>query len=124
MGALLGPLALRLAPYAALAVAGLVIWGLWGQLGTANLKLANAEAVIAVREDDAKRSAEAIAKLADTLNKTETKVITVTERIYAAPITRECAQSPAMRAASDGLRELFPAGGQADPRRIVAPDVR
>ena len=107
MLALFGPLALRLAPYAALAVAGLVIWGLYGQLGTAKLKLANAEAVIAVREDDARRSAEAVAKLADTLTKTEAKVITVTERIYSAPVTRECAQSPAMKAASDGLHELF-----------------
>ena len=85
MGALLGPLLLRIAPYAALAVAGLVIWGMWGRLEAANLKLANAEAVIAVREDDAKRSAAAIAMLADTINKTEAKVITVTERIYAAP---------------------------------------
>lgn len=120
---LLGPLALRLAPYAALAVAGLVIWGLWGQLGTAKLELANAKAVIAVREDDAKRSAIAIAKLADTLNKTETKVITQVERIYAAPITRECAQSPSMRAASDGLRELFGVGDKADPGRNAAPTV-
>ena len=124
MLALFGPLALRLAPYAALAVAGLVIWGLYGQLGTAKLKLANAEAVIAVREDDARRSAEAVAKLADTLTKTEAKVITVTEKIYAAPITRQCADSPAMRAADGGMRELFGAGGQADPGRIAAPAVR
>lgn len=107
MMALFSPLLLRIAPYVALALAGLVIWGMWGRLEAANLKLANAEAVIAVREDDARRSAEAIAKLADTLTKTESKVITVTERIYAAPVTRECAQSPAMKAASDGLRELF-----------------
>jgi len=114
----------RIAPYAGLAVAALVIWGLWGQLDTAKLKLANAEAVIAVREDDARRSAEAVAKLADTLSKTEAKVITVTERIYAAPITRECAASPAMRAADDGMRQLFGGGGQADPGRQPAPAVR
>ena len=115
---------LRLAPYAALAVAGLVIWGLYGQLGTAKLKLANAEAVIAVRADDARRSAEAVAKLADTLTRTEAKVITVTERIYAAPITRQCADSPAMRASDDGMRQLFGGGGQADPGRQPAAAVR
>lgn len=124
MGALFGPLLLRVAPYAALAVAGLVIWGMWSRLEAANLKLANAEAVIAVREDDARRSAEAVAKLADTLTKTEAKIITVTERIYAAPITRQCADSPAMRAAGDGMRELFGGGGQADPGRQPAPPVR
>ena len=124
MLALFGPLALRVAPYVALALAGLVIWGMWGQLGTAELRLANAEAVIAVREDDARRSAEAVAKLADTITKTEAKVITVTEKIYAAPITRQCADSPAMRAADDGMHQLFGGGGQAEPGRLAAPAVR
>ena len=117
-------LVLKAGPWLALALAGVVIWGLWGRLEGANLKLANAEAVIAVREDDARRSAEAVTKLADTLTKTEAKIITVTERIYAAPITRQCADSPAMRAADGGMRELFGAGGQADPGRIAAPAVR
>ena len=117
-------LVLKAGPWLALALAGVVIWGLWGQLGTAKLKLANAEAIIAVREDDARRSAEAVAKLADTITKTEAKVITVTEKIYAAPITRDCAQSPAMRAADDGMHQLFGSGGQANTGRQPSPAVR
>lgn len=117
-------LVLKAGPWLALALAGVVIWGLWGRLEGANLKFANAEAVIAVREDDARRSAEVVARLADTLSKTETKVITVTEKIYAAPITRQCADSPAMRAAGDGMRELFGGAGQADPGPKPAAAVR
>jgi hypothetical protein len=74
------------------------------------LKAANA--VIEQREADAKANAIAVAQLAQKLTDTETKVITVTEKIYAAPVTRECAASPAMRAASDGVRNIL-SGGQA-----------
>ena len=108
----------RFGPWLLLAIAGLVIWGLWGALGTEKLKLAQAEEVNRIHAADAKRSAESVARLADALQKTETKVVTVTERIYAAPITRDCAQSPAMRAATDGVRQLLqPAGGQAPAGR-------
>ena len=114
-----------LAPWSllALAAAGVVIWGLWGRLEAAEVKLNAANAVIEQHEKDAKLNAIAVAQLARKLNDTETKVITVTEKVYAAPITRECAQSPAMRAASDGLRQLFPAG-QTDDRRQPAAAVR
>lgn len=108
----------RVAPYAALAVAGVVIWGLWGRLEAANTKLAAANAVIAQRELDGRENARVVAQLAQKLNDTETKVITQVERIYAAPVTRECAQSPAMRAASDGVRAILlgdQAGDRAQP---------
>lgn len=105
-------LLLKAGPWLAVALAGVVIWGLWGQLGAANAKLSAANAVIAQREADAKANAIAVAQLAQKLNDTETKVITVVEKIYAAPVTRECAQSPAMRAATDGVRSLL-SGGQA-----------
>ena len=99
----------------------------WAQhqqaIGAAKVELANAKAVIKQREEDAKENAKAIAQLAQKLQDTETKIITVTEKVYAAPITRDCAQSPAMRAASDGLRELFRDSGQADDRRQPAPAV-
>jgi len=65
----LGPLLWRLLPWGLLAVAGLLGWALWNEIGMANLKLANAQQVIRVREDDARRSAEAVAKLSDTLTK-------------------------------------------------------
>src|SRR5712672_1262686 len=117
MSALIG----RLAPWSliVLAAAGLVIWGLWGQLKAANTKLDAANAVIDQAEKDKAANAKAVQQFAKKLSDTETKVITVTEKVYAAPITRDCAQSPAMRAASDGLRQLFP-GGQADDRRQPA----
>jgi len=106
---------LKAGPWLGLAAAALVIWGLWGQLGAAQSKLRAANAVIEQREKDAKANAIAVAQLAQKLNDTETKVITVTEKVYAAPVTRECAQSPAMRAASDGVRDLL-SGGQAGDR--------
>ena len=115
----------RIAPWSliALAAAGVVIWGLWGRLEAAELKLSAANAVIEQHEKDAKRTPLPWPSSPGSSSDTETKVITVTEKVYAAPITRECAQSPAMRAASDGLRQLFPAG-QADDRRQPAAAVR
>jgi hypothetical protein len=114
----------RFAPWSliALAVAGVVIWGLWGRLEAANTKLDAANAVIEQAEKDKVANAKAVQQLAQKLTDTETKVVTVTEKVYAAPVTRDCAQSPAMRAASDGLRQLFPVG-QADDRRQPAPAV-
>ena len=111
----------RLAPSSliALAVAGVVIWGLWGRLEAANTKLDAANAVIEQAGKDKVANAKAVQQLAQKLTDTETKVVTVTEKVYAAPVTRDCAQSPAMRAASDGLRQLFPVG-QADDRRQPA----
>ncbi len=108
----------RFAPWSliALAIAGVVIWGLWGRLEAANTKLDAANAVIAQAEKDKAANAKAVQQLAQKLTDTETKVVTVTEKVYAAPVTRDCAQSPAMRAASNGLRQLFPVG-QADDRR-------
>ena len=102
-------LLLKAGPWLALATAAVVIWGLWGRLEAAEVKLDAANAVIEQREADAKANAIAVAQLAQKLTDTETKVITVTERIYSAPVTRECAASPSMRAASDGIRELLKA---------------
>lgn len=114
-----------LTPYllGALAIAGVVMWGLWGRLEAAETKLAAANAVIEQRERDAKANAIAVAQLAQKLSETETKVITVTEKIYAAPITRECAASPSMRTATDGVRALI-SGGQAGDRAQPAAPVR
>jgi FtsZ-interacting cell division protein ZipA len=105
----------------ALAIAGIVVWGLWGRLEAAETKLEAANAVIEQREKDAKANAIAVAQLAQKLTDTETKVITVTEKIYAAPITRECAASPSMRAASDGVRALLSRGQAGDRAKSAAP---
>jgi hypothetical protein len=111
----------RFAPWSliALAVAGVVIWGLLGRLEAKEIELAAAKGVIEQAEKDKAANAKAVQQLAQKLTDTETKVVTVTEKVYAAPVTRDCAQSPAMRAASDGLRQLFPVG-QADDRRQPA----
>lgn len=103
----------------ALGVSGFLLKNAWAENGALDTKLTNANAVIAQREADAKANAIAVAQLAQKLTDTETKVITVTEKIYAAPVTRACADSPAMRAASDGVRGLLApavqAGGGAKP---------
>ncbi len=114
----------KIGPWLALAFAGVVIWGLWESNAAKGVQLAAANAVIQQREEDAKANAKAVAQLAQKLNDTETKVITVTEKIYAAPVTRECAASPAMRAASDGVRELLRDPGQAGDRAQPAAPVR
>ena len=115
----------RVAPWSliALAAAGLLIWALFERLDAVQARLDTANAVIEQAEKDKAANAKAVAQLAQKLSDTETKVITQVEKVYAAPITRDCAQSPAMRAASDGLRQLFP-GGQADDRRKPAAAVR
>jgi hypothetical protein len=111
----------RLAPWSliTLALAGVAIWGLWARLEAKETELAAAKGVIEQAEKDKVANAKAVQQLAQKLTDTETKVVTVTEKVYAAPITRDCAQSPAMRAASDGLRQLFPIG-HADDRRQPA----
>lgn len=114
----------RAGPWLALAVAGLVIWGLWASLGTAKLRLANAEAVIAQRDIDMKLSSSIVAKQADALARLETKVVTVVEKIYAAPITRECVSSPSMRAATVGVRDIIGNPGGPPAGRQPAPAVR
>jgi hypothetical protein len=106
-----------------LATAGVLLEHAWAKNGALDVKLEAANAVIKQREEDQRQNAIAVAQLVQKLNDTETKVITQVEKVYAAPVTRDCAQSPAMRAASDGLRQLFP-GGQAVDRRQPAPAVR
>ena len=117
----------RLAPWSliTLALAGVAIWGLWARLEAKETELAAAKGVIEQAEKDKVANAKAVQQLAQKLTDTETKVVTVTEKVYAAPVTRDCAQSPAMRAASDGLRQLFPSGqadsGHGTPAAVPGP---
>lgn len=105
-----------------LVVAGVLLKMAWAENGKLEVKLAAANAVIAQKEADARLSAEIVSRQADALAKLETKVVTVTERIYSAPVTRECAASPSMRAASDGVRSIIaPLGGADAGRQPVAP---
>jgi predicted transcriptional regulator len=94
---------------ALLGVSGWLLKRSYAANGALETKLAGAQAVIDQREADAKANAIAVAQLADKLSKTETKVVTVTERIYSAPVTRDCIKSGAMRAAVDGVQQLYAA---------------
>jgi hypothetical protein len=71
------------------------------------------------------KSDEIITAQAAALAETAARVGGITERIIHVPVTTACAQSPAMRAATDGLRELFhPGGGQAPAGGNAPPAVR
>ena len=109
---------------ALLVVSGILLKMAWAENGALEVKLAAANAVIAQKESDARLSSVIVAKQADALAKLETKVVTVTERIYSAPVTRECAASPSMRAATVGVRDIIAPVGGADPGRQPAPPVR
>lgn len=104
---------------AALAVAGLVIWGLWSRLDSVQLKLDAANVVIEQAEKDRQANAKAVQQLAAKLQSTETRTNTIIREVYAAPQTNNCAGSPAMRAATDGVRNLIQ-GSQANDRRQPA----
>lgn len=107
---------------ALLIASGVLLKMAWAENGALEEKLAAADAVIARKEADARLSAEIVSRQADALARLETKVVTQIERIYAAPITRECAASPSMRAASAGVRDIISPPGGADPgRQPVAP---
>ena len=109
---------------ALLIASGVLLKMAWAENGALEVKLAAANAVIDQKEADAKLSAGIVAKQADALAKLETKVVTVTERIYSAPVTRECAASPSMRAASDGVRAILAPPDRPDAGRQPSPAVR
>ena len=106
-------LVLRAAPWVALAVAGVALWGMAGRLDAASLKLRGAEALLAQKEADARLSADLVRRQAERLAGLERQTALSLQQVQNAPLTTDCARSPAMRAASRGLRELF--AGPAEP---------
>lgn len=110
----------RFGPWLALAIAGVVIWGLWGRLEAANLRADQAEATVKQKEADAALSAELVARQQEAMRQLEANVAGHVERIYHVEVTHDCARSPAMRAATRGLRELFSAGGPQAGREPAA----
>lgn len=83
---------------------------------------AKAEQAKAQALQDAQRRSDAIiAEQATALAATAAKVNTVKERIISVPTTTTCAGSPAVRAATDGLRDILGAGG-GDPKAERKPD--
>lgn len=108
---------------ALLGVSGWLLKRSYAANGALETKLTNAQAIIDQREKDAKANAVAVAQLAQKLNDTETKVVTVTERIYSAPKTTVCPEQPAIRAAIDGVRDIYAPALQAPGGREPSPAV-
>ncbi|HET8720946.1 MAG TPA: hypothetical protein VFM24_02890 [Nitrospira sp.] len=105
---------------ALLGVAGFLLKRAYAENGALEAKLSNAQAIIDQREIDAKENAKAVAQLAEKLATTETKVVTVTERIYSAPKTTVCPEQPAIRAAIGSLPDIYAPAIPATDRRQPA----
>jgi septal ring factor EnvC (AmiA/AmiB activator) len=110
-----------------LALTGTLLKKAWSANGALETKLASAQAVIDQREKDIRENAKAVAQLAQKLSDTESKVVTVTEKIYAAPRTTACPDQPAIRAAIGSLPDLYanpvPAGDRRQPQ-VALPAAR
>lgn len=65
------------------------------------------QAVINQKEADAKLNAKVVQDLATKVLNTETKVVTVTEKVYVAPRTTACVEQPSVRIAIDGMRDIY-----------------
>lgn len=100
------------------------LWLAQCELAREQDKTAAERAKTAALEDAQKRSDAIITEQAQAIAARAGVVNTITERIIHVPVTTACASSPAMRAASGGLRELFnPGGGQAPAGGGAAPAV-
>jgi hypothetical protein len=106
-----------LTPYllAGMAALGLLSYALYERSEAAATQLEAANAVIKQAEIDKADNAKAIGQLNQQLAANDRKITSAVEKVYAAPQTNACANSPAMRAASDSLRDLFP-GSQTGNR--------
>lgn len=97
------------------------------------------EGCVAARADDARKAEQAKAEALQKAQASSDRIITeqaqvlaltagkagsVTERIIHVPVTTACVQSPAVRAAVDGVRDILaPGGGQADAGGRAPPAV-
>jgi hypothetical protein len=107
----------------ALGVSGWLLKRAWAENGALETRLKSAQAIIDQREQDQRDNARVIAQLSQKLSDTETKVVTVTERIYSAPKTEVCRATPAIRAAIDGVRDIYAPALQAPGGREPAATV-
>jgi hypothetical protein len=97
-------LLLHFAPYIAMAVMGLGIWGLWQEHKADSLKHANDQAVIQQNLKDHANSEKQIGLLQGKLEVIDAKAQPIIQRIVSAPVTTGC--GPVVRTALDGVREL------------------
>lgn len=89
----------------------------WTKQGELEIQIVSQRAVIAQREADIQVNARAVAQLSEKLLATDTKVVTVTEKVYVAPRTTACVEQPSVRIAIDGVRDLYGDSLRAPDRR-------
>lgn len=90
-----------------LAGAGVLLRRSYEESGALRSGLADRDAVILQKNADADLSAHIIEKQQLALSSLDRKTNTAIAQVYREPTTTTCAQSPAMRAATRSLRELF-----------------
>jgi hypothetical protein len=113
---------LHFAPYIAMAVMGLGIWGLWQEHKADSLKHANDQAVIQQNLKDHANSEKQIGLLQGKLEVIDAKAQPIIQRIVSAPVTTGC--GPVVRTALDGVRELRDSSSQPPgPKPPVAKGV-
>jgi hypothetical protein len=98
-------LLLHFAPYIAMAVMGLGIWGLLEEHKADKAALVSSQAIIEQKNHDAVVSAQQIGKLNGQLQATEAKAQPLIKEIYHEKVTATC--GPAVQRAVDGVRLLL-----------------
>ena len=91
----------------ALGVGGVLLKHAWSRQAQLETQVMAQKAVIDQKEADAKLNAKVVQDLATKVANTETKVVTVTEKVYVAPKTTVCVEQPSVRIAIDGVRDLY-----------------
>ena len=97
------------APYLAIVVMGVGIWGLYEEHKADKLLHANDQAIIEQKNKDAIISAKQIGQLNGLLQATEAKAQPLIKEIYHEKVTATC--GPAVQRAVDGVRMLLDTGG-------------
>lgn len=116
----MGAILLHFAPYLAMAVMGLGLWGLWQEHKVDQIKHANDQATIQQNLKDRANSEKQIGILQTKLEGLDAKAQPIIQRIVSAPVTTGC--GPVVGTSVAGVRELFGDAGaqQAGPKPAVA----
>lgn len=102
---------LHLAPYIAMAVMGLGIWGLFEEHKADKVALNAANAQIVQNLKDQKESSKQLGIFQAKAEAADAKTQPVIQRIVSAPVTTGC--GPTVGFAIDGLRDLYSNGAKA-----------
>lgn len=97
--------------------AGWLLKQSWAANGRLEAAVADRDAVIRQKEEDAALSAHIIGQQQIALSALDEKTNAALAQVYREPTSTTCAQSPAMRAATRSLRQLFDNDGQPPPGR-------